>query len=109
MPNIPHPEVSNNQMELSKFNSDATYGCPIGLSTDPDPLYEVYISTSSVLLSSATFSNGGHSASFSHPTSAQSSRPTSTPSISSTPDRGESLASSLSTCYCIMHVCILSI
>ena len=30
-------EVSNNQLELSKFNSDATYGCPIGLSTDPVP------------------------------------------------------------------------
>ena len=35
------PEVSDNQMQLSKFNIDATYGCPIDLSTDPDPLYEV--------------------------------------------------------------------
>ena len=42
------PEVSNNQMELSKFNSDATYCCPIGLSTDPDPLYEVYNATTPI-------------------------------------------------------------
>ena len=53
-------------------------------------------STSSVRPSSATSFNGGHSASFSHPTSTLSSRPTVTLSVCSTLDREESLASSLS-------------
>ena len=34
------PEVSNNQRELGSINSNADYGCPEGLSEDPDPHIE---------------------------------------------------------------------
>lgn len=30
------PEASNNPTELNQFNDDPTYGCPEGLTTDPD-------------------------------------------------------------------------
>ena len=53
------PEVSNNQMELSKFNIDATYGCPTGVLLIQTLCMKFnYISTSSVCLSSATSSIG---------------------------------------------------
>ena len=36
------PEASNNPMEFNKFNGDATYGCPTGQDSDPDPTTETY-------------------------------------------------------------------
>lgn len=75
-------EASNNQMEFGKFNSDSTYGCPTGLSTDPDPLYEVFTTqstsvkpTTSTIDSTATSTSSQGMAT----TSATATTPTTSP------------------------------
>ena len=42
------PVVSNNQMQLGVAETNATYGCPTGLSTDPNPTIEPGLTTPTI-------------------------------------------------------------
>ena len=67
------PIVSNNQNQLRFSTTNATYGCPNGLATDPNPLYEDAVDAT------ATSSLG----------------PTPTSSVTATPSSGASLVGSI--------------